>query len=89
MKMFTVYDSKAKCYLNPFVMRNSAEAIRSFHTVCNDPQTNFSKYPSDFTLFEIGEWNDDEGQITMHEAKQALGLAQDFKEEVNAISNEE
>jgi len=55
--MFTVYDSKAEMYLRPFTMTSTGEAVRGFITTLNDSNTEFGKYPADFTLFEIGTFD--------------------------------
>ena len=57
-KMFTVFDSKADAYLQPFYMQTKGTAVRSFSESCNDPSTSFNKYPEDFTLFALGEYDD-------------------------------
>lgn len=81
MKVLTVYDSKAEAYLPPFYMRTTAEAIRAFEATCNDTESNMSRYPEDYTLFEIGDWDDDKGNITMYETKKSLGLAIEYKKQ--------
>lgn len=78
-KVFTVYDSKAELYLNPFNMSTKGQALRGFEDLVNDGQHNFSKYPADFTLFEIGEWDDQTSMYKMHDAFINLGLAVEFK----------
>ena len=78
LKVYTVYDSKVGAYLNPFFMKSNGECLRAWHEVCNDPQSNISKYPSDFTLFEIGEWDDSTGEFSMYTAKQPLGTALEY-----------
>jgi len=77
-KIFTVYDSKAEAYLQPFFMPNRGQAIRAFQDTVNDPKTQFHKHPSDFSLFEIGTYDDLSGAITMHDAKVNLGTAVEF-----------
>jgi len=79
-KVFTVYDSKAEAYLQPFVMTTRGQAIRAFTDSCNDPKTSFYRWPADYTLFEIGEWDETKGQYSMLEAKKNLGLASEFIE---------
>jgi len=85
-KMYTVYDSKAEAFLVPFFMRTKGEALRAWQQAVNDEQTQFSKYPSDFTLFEIGEYDDSTGTVVMHEAKISLGSALEFKKVVDVVS---
>lgn len=77
-KMFSVYDSKVGAYLQPFFMRSKGEALRGFQELANDPNTQFAKYPSDFTLFEIADFEERTGKITPHKAKISLGLALNF-----------
>lgn len=77
-KMFVVYDSKVEAYLTPHLMRTTAEAIRGFTAVCNDPSTQFNKTPADFTYFEIGQFDDQTGVVSMYESKKSLGTALEF-----------
>ena len=44
----------------------------------NDDKLPFSLAPGDYTLFELGEYDDCTGQMTMHEAKISLGTATEF-----------
>jgi len=85
-KIFTTYDSKAEAYLQPFFMGTRGEAIRGWQTVVNDPKTQFNKYPSDFTLFEIGEYDETTGEITAHTAKVSLGVALEFLKQENPVA---
>lgn len=73
LKMFTVYDSKAETYLRPFSMLTTGEAIRGFITTLNDPQTEYCKYPADFTLFEVGTFDETKAAFVIHEAMVNLG----------------
>lgn len=80
MKIYTVYDSKAEFYMFPFPHRNKGEALRAFADAVNDPKTTIGKYPSDYTLFEIGDYNEITGDVSMYVAKVSLGTAIEFKE---------
>lgn len=77
-KIFTIYDSKAAAYLQPFFSVNSAVAIRSFTTAANDVQHDFNRYAADYTLFAIGEFDPNSGNINLYETKQNLGMASEF-----------
>jgi len=78
-KVYATYDSKAEAYLQPFFMRARGEAIRGWTTVCNDPKTQFFTNPEDFTLFELGEYDEFTGTLIPHPAKISLGCAIEFK----------
>jgi hypothetical protein len=78
LKIFTVYDSKAEAYLSPFHEKATGSAIRSFETAVNDPQSSFNKFPADFTLFEIGAFDELTGRVTSLTANLNLGNAVAF-----------
>lgn len=75
MKVFVVYDSAAEAYGLPFYQRSIGEAIRGFSQAAKDPQSQISRSPADFTLFEIGEYDELAGDIFMMDAKKSLGTA--------------
>lgn len=79
INVYTVYDSKTNAYMQPWYARTRGEAIRSFTEAIQNPESMFHKYPGDFTLFEVGTWDDQTGAIQMLEAKQEIGLALHFK----------
>lgn len=75
VKVFAVYDSKAEAYMQPFFMQSKGQAIRSWQDVVEDEKTQFAKHPGDFTLFEIGEYNEEKGLLIPHQQKINLGSA--------------
>lgn len=78
--LFSVYDVKAKVYSNPFPALNAAVATRDFEVSCNDPNLQMNRFPEDFALFQIGEFDDVAGRCTYLETPISLGLAQQFKQ---------
>lgn len=79
-KVLAVYDSKAESFGQPMTFRSRGEALRAFQTVANDEQSSICKFPADFTLFEIGEYEEESGDLTMYpNGKVSLGLALEFK----------
>lgn len=77
--LFSVYDSKADAFAAPFTMRSKGEALRGWMDVCNDKTTQMYKYPEDFSLMEIGEFDELTGEISKPLAPMNLGLAASFK----------
>ena len=57
-KIFSIFDSKAGAYLPPFFMPESAMATRVFGDCVNSKDHQFGKHPGDYTLFEVGVWDD-------------------------------
>ena len=74
-KLFTIYDVKAEAYLRPFTAPTKGLALRSFIDAANDPREPMNKHAADYTLFEIGEWDEIAGTIKMYDAKLPLGTA--------------
>jgi len=78
MKIYSVYDSKTEAFLQPFFMQAKGQAIRAFSELANDEKHQFGKYPEDFTLFEIGLFDDQKGSIVTHSTPVSVGLAIEF-----------
>jgi len=78
LKMFSIFDSKISAYMNPFFARTSQEAIRMFADAVGNPKQGFCKHPEDYTLFEIGAWDDQTAQIELLPTPHSLGVAVQF-----------
>ncbi|AXH75449.1 MAG: nonstructural protein [Microviridae sp.] len=63
-KMFSVYDSKAQVFSNPFTSHNTFTALRDFQAAALDGNSQISQYPEDFVLFEIGHFEDETGVLS-------------------------
>lgn len=80
MKIFSVYDSSAEAYLQPFFARAPGEAVRQFQTAVNTADHNFHAYAADFTLFMIGVWDEKSGTIDPYPQQENLGNGLHFLE---------
>lgn len=78
-KVYTVYDSKAEAYLPPFYQQTKGTAIRVFTETANDPQSAVSRYAEDFTLFELGSYDDNQATFNLHKTPISIGKAIEFK----------
>ncbi len=76
--MFVIYDSKANAFMTPWFLTTQALAVRAFSDLANDPESNVSRHPDDYTLFTIGTFNDQTAKIHWEEPK-TLGNAIQFK----------
>lgn len=77
--IFAIYDSQVCAYLNPFVTSHPSLAKRSFQAVANDPSSQICHHPQDFTLFEVGEWDDETGVVKAYDRHINHGLASIYK----------
>lgn len=74
-KTFAVFDSKAGVFSHQWNSHNAATAVRRFAEDVNNEQHPVAKHPEDFTLFEIGEYDEEKGLMTSLATPHSLGLA--------------
>jgi hypothetical protein len=79
LKVFGIYDSKAEAYLPPFFVKSKGEAIRAITSHVMDEHHNFCKYAEDFTLFELGSWDDSTAKFELLATPHSLGVLVEFK----------
>lgn len=64
MRIYAVLDCKAEAYLQPIFAPTNAVAKRIFIEAALDQNHNFHKYAADYTLFEIGKFDEETANIT-------------------------
>lgn len=77
-KMFSIYDSKTESFYPPFFCKHKGEALRMFADLAVDAKTNIGKYPADFTLFELGDFDESSAAFGVHKTPLSLGLAVEY-----------
>lgn len=75
-KIFSIFDEKAEAFMQPFYCETSGVAIRHITDCLSNPDHQFSKHPSDYTLFNLGEFNNLDGSINHN--KKAIGNLVEF-----------
>lgn len=66
IKIFSVFDSKAAFFGQPFADQSIASATRNFSDAVNDgsnPNNLWHKHPEDFSLFHVGEFDNETGEL--------------------------
>lgn len=61
--IYTIYDVKAKAYLQPMFLATDAIAVRSFSNAINKKDHSFNTNPEDYTLHRIGLFDDETAQM--------------------------
>lgn len=84
-----IFDSKVKIFTQPYLFVNKGAALRTWQEAANDPQSPYCKHPEDFTMFIVGEYNDETGILTHLTAFESLGNALQFKniQQQNNVTN--
>lgn len=58
LNIYVVFDNKAMTYNRPFFVINDAIASRMASDHLNDKQSEIARHPADFSLFHLGEYDD-------------------------------
>jgi len=70
--LFTVYDEKAEIFLPPFFVPTIGLATRAFSDCINTPDHQFGKHPADYSLFQLGAFDDGDASFELTN-KKSLG----------------
>lgn len=63
IKMFSIRDSKAEAFLQPFFSQNRNTAIRAFENTVNLSDNPMNQHPEDYHLFEVGSFDQASGEV--------------------------
>ena len=75
--LFTIYDEKAEVFLPPFFVPTIGIATRAFKDSINSDDHTFGKHPSDYTLFQLGSFDDHDASLEPAD-KKSLGNGVEF-----------
>lgn len=76
-KIFVIKDEKAG-FAEMFIQPNELVAIRNFSQTCANPETNLAKFPEDYSLWMLGEFDHDTGEITKYKNLQKIADAKTY-----------
>ena len=71
-KIFSIRDQKGEIFHPPFYKTTHGEAERDFQTTVNDEKSMLNKYPEDFDLYYLGEYDDQTGTFDSLDTPQHL-----------------
>jgi len=79
LKAYSIRDSKAEVFNTPFYQKTHGEAERTFQTLVKDEKSTLSKYPDDYDLYYLGEYDQDTGKSHPIDTPQHMAKAVQFK----------
>jgi len=85
-RVFSAYDGKLGVYMTPFFMTHMGQALRAWEDLCNNSESLMAKHPSDFVLYEIGEFDDDKGVLNPHVPARQVATALEVRRKSEAPS---
>ena len=71
-KVFTVFDSKAGVFMQPFYAVSSGVAERQFLAAVMDSEHEFHRFAEDYTLFELAKYDEESGKFENLESPRSL-----------------
>jgi len=64
-ELYSIRDSKTEVFGQPFQQKTRQEAERTFVSLSNDQTTFIGKYPEDYDLFFLGQYDDNTGKFKL------------------------
>lgn len=82
LNIYSLYDGPAQAFGQPMFIPNDGIAIRGLKDAVNDEQSksDVKTSPGDFTLFQIGTWDNVKGTIEMLDAPRKVIIAMQLLE---------
>lgn len=81
LNVYSVYDSKVKAYMQPFMAQTNGQALRMFEDTVRDEKTVLHMHPEDYTLFALATYDDQTGTYENLQTPTSLGVAIEYKGE--------
>ena len=75
--LISTYDKKGEVFAAPVATTKPALAVRDFSEVCKDEKHPFNKFPEDYSLWIVGEFDETKGELIPKEPKM-IAEAQHF-----------
>jgi len=82
LKLVAVRDSKGNNFGSPGTAKTLGSAERDFQTLVNTPDTLPNRFPEDFDLYELGEFDDTTGVIKPYDTPKHIVKAVQVKQQV-------
>ena len=90
LKIYSIFDTASGMYFRPFFMQSDGQAARAFKDLSTDLEHDVGKHPEDYTLFCLGEWDDNNGEIIAEDPRRlatALEMVALHRKEMNTPPN--
>lgn len=72
LKVFSIRDAKSEIFMTPFFQKTHGEAERTFKEAVKNENSLISKYPEDYDLYFLGEYDDQSGKMEILDTPQHL-----------------
>lgn len=80
LNVYAIRDSKIHAFSQPYYSHTHGSALRAFSDHVNDANTQPNKHPEDYTLWHLGTFNDETGDLNQDKPTQ-IGTASEYRKE--------
>lgn len=88
--VMSVYDEKAEAFAQPFFVASELVGARSFMAACADAESLLARFPSDYRLYALGTYDDQDGRFSSYDRPRlVMTAAQAVAREEPALANPE
>lgn len=87
MKITAVRDLKTDHFLRPQFQNSIPDALRGWEMIANDSDSLISRFPADFGLYHLGDFDPQSGKITLLPVPSSLGVATEFKKAAPTLAS--
>lgn len=63
LRMYSIYDLKTEVFFPPLFAHNAGDAMRQLSIRASDPNSMFNRFPEDYRLYDIGDFDDVSAKI--------------------------
>lgn len=76
VKLYAIFDRASGVYDGPMPSKTDGLVTRGFIDMANNKDHPIGKHPEDYTVFELGTWNDATGEIIPSAPKKVINGAE-------------
>lgn len=77
-KIYVIHDVVSDAFMSPFYSPQDGSAVRAVVTQLRDPNSMLAQHPADYSLYRIGEFDDQLGVITAVDPIHLVGRVSSF-----------
>jgi len=85
VKVFAIFDAKGNGYSMPYLWATQGVALREFIRASKDVKSNINQFPLDYSLWLLGEYDDQTGRFENEKVPRNLGTAYELGDFANQI----
>jgi activator of HSP90 ATPase len=80
INVYTIRDEKVSAYLRPFLAPTHELMRRSIASVLMDGEHEMAKFPRDFTIYEVGVFDDQTGLVNSHTVPKLVNSVESIRQ---------